>query len=113
MIVGVQYITFDRDDNEDVVFELGLDFKDLSRVVVVQGADKPVAQMLMSDGVKINEDDAGESDALAEITGVKIPHAEPGKTIVFMPSQGAQFLQAVFVRFSRGNGYSVARPIVE
>lgn len=111
MIVGLQRLRFSEEGTAELVFELGLDYQDPSKVIVA-GGDPKAATRLMKRGVTITCGDAGVSDVLSEMTGVKLPHATLDKPFVVKPDQGKEFLHAVFVRYHRNTGYSAVRPIL-
>ncbi len=110
MIEGLQLLKMDEAGRAKVLFELGLDYDDPSKIVVVSG--KEAAKRIMEKGIVISCGDAGTSDLLSKMTGVKLPHAVPGKPFVVKPDQGKEFLHAVFVRYHRNTGYSAVRPIL-
>jgi hypothetical protein len=100
-------------DDLELDFEFGLDYDDLSKAVVVVGADQEYVKQVMSEGVRIDGGDDEMIDLLGKETGVSLPHVSGGKIVYYKPDQGEKFLQALYIRWGRNTGYSSSKPIME
>jgi len=108
MIVGVQLLDISG-DAERVIFELGLDYDDPSKVIAVPGGTPAAIENVM-EGITLTEVDNGMLKLVGETTGV---HFQVKGKMVLTPKDGSRFLNAVYLRHCRNNGYTVARPILE
>jgi hypothetical protein len=111
MIAGVQLLDISG-DAERVIFELGLDYEDQSKVIAVPGGVPEAIENVM-DGITLTEVDNGMLKLVAEDTGVHMPPVAKGEKLVLKPKDGRRFLNAVYLRYCRNNGYTAARPIIE
>jgi len=111
MIAGVQLLDISG-DAERVIFELGLDYDDPSKVIAVPGGTPAAIENVM-EGITLTEVDNGMLKLVGETTGVHIPAIKAGERLTLKPKDGRRFLHAVYLRYCRNNGYTAARPILE
>lgn len=111
-MVGLQVFRT-GDESPELMFEVGLDYDDLSKVVVRAGADNEYAKQVMSEGVRIDGGDDEMIDLLGKETGVSLPHVPEGKIVFYKPDQGEKFLQALYIREGRSTGYSYVKLVME